>query len=191
MNTDLNKEVIHIKERDFISPYTTKDRIRRMIWNIFWTIFAKPFPKSIASKWKRFILRSFGAKVANTAKVYSSAKIFMPWNLEMDEYSCIGDNVDCYNAAKIYLGKYVTISNYTYLCTASHNIMSSKHEQTEKPIYIGDNAWIASGVFIGPGVTIGEGVVVGAWAAVFKDIDPWCVVGGNPAKFIKKREIKC
>ena len=40
------------------------------------------------------------------------------------------------------------------------------------------------------GVTIGEGAVVGARAAVFKDVEPWTVVGGNPAKFIKKRELK-
>lgn len=40
------------------------------------------------------------------------------------------------------------------------------------------------------GVTIGEGAIVGARAAVFKDVPPWTVVGGNPAKFIKKRVIK-
>lgn len=44
--------------------------------------------------------------------------------------------------------------------------------------------------FIGMGVTVGEGAVVGARAAVFKDVEPWTVVGGNPAKFIKKRIIK-
>ena len=40
------------------------------------------------------------------------------------------------------------------------------------------------------GVTVGEGAVVGARAAVFKNIEPWTVVGGNPAKYIKKRVIK-
>jgi putative colanic acid biosynthesis acetyltransferase WcaF len=40
------------------------------------------------------------------------------------------------------------------------------------------------------GVTIGEGAVVGARGCVFKDVEPWTVVGGNPAKFIKKRIIK-
>ena len=41
-----------------------------------------------------------------------------------------------------------------------------------------------------PGVTIGEGAVVAAGAVVTKDVAPWTVVGGNPAKFIKKRELK-
>ena len=50
-------------------------------------------------------------------------------------------------------------------------------------------SWVAARAFIGMGVTIGEGAVVGACAAVFKNVEPWTVVGGNPAKFIKKRVI--
>ena len=48
---------------------------------------------------------------------------------------------------------------------------------------------MAAEAFVGPGVTIGEGAVVGARAAVFRDVEPWSVVGGNPARFIKKRKI--
>jgi putative colanic acid biosynthesis acetyltransferase WcaF len=59
-----------------------------------------------------------------------------------------------------------------------------------KPIVVADKAWVAADAFIGMGVTIGEGAVVGARAAVFKDVEPWTVVGGNPAQFIKKRVIK-
>ena len=50
-----------------------------------------------------------------------------------------------------------------------------------------DNVWVATGAVILPGVTIGEGAVVAAGAVVVKDVEPWTVVGGNPAKFIKKR----
>jgi putative colanic acid biosynthesis acetyltransferase WcaF len=58
------------------------------------------------------------------------------------------------------------------------------------PIVIKDQVWIGAAVFVGMGVTIGQGAVVGATASVYKNIEPWSVVGGNPAKFIKKREIK-
>ena len=54
---------------------------------------------------------------------------------------------------------------------------------------IGDGVWIGARAIILPGVTIGEGAVVAAGAVVTKDVDPWAVVGGNPAKFIKKREL--
>ena len=50
-------------------------------------------------------------------------------------------------------------------------------------------SWVAAWAFVGMGVTIGEGAVVGACAVVFKNVEPWTVVGGNPAKFIKKRVI--
>lgn len=161
-----------------------------MIWSICWTILARPFPKSTFMFWKRFLLRLFGAKIAKTANIYTSAKVFMPWNLEMKEHACLASGVDCYNAAPIIIGVDATVSQRAYLCTASHNISSSRHEQIEKPIIIADRAWIAAEAFVGPGVTIGEGAVVGARAAVFKDVEPWSVVGGNPAKFIKKRIIK-
>jgi len=52
-----------------------------------------------------------------------------------------------------------------------------------------DKSWVAADAFVGMGVTIGEGAVVGARACVFKDVEAWSVVGGNPAKFIKRREI--
>ena len=57
------------------------------------------------------------------------------------------------------------------------------------PIVMQDHSWVAAEAFIGPGVTIGEGAVVGARAAVFRDVEAWSVVGGNPAKFLKKRVI--
>jgi putative colanic acid biosynthesis acetyltransferase WcaF len=62
--------------------------------------------------------------------------------------------------------------------------------QTFAPIVIADQVWIAADAFIGPGVQVGEGAVIGARSSVFEDVEPWTVVGGNPAKFIKKREIK-
>jgi len=62
--------------------------------------------------------------------------------------------------------------------------------QTFAPIVVEDQVWIAADAFIAPGATIGQGAVVGARASVFKDVKPWTVVGGNPARFIKNREIK-
>ncbi len=172
---------------NFVSPYSKGNKIKRLIWTVCWTVFARPFPKSVASGWKRFLLRMFGAKMADTAVVYSSATIFMPWNLEMRDYACIASDVDCYNAAPVTVGINATVSQRAYLCTASHDISSSHHEQTQRPIIIENRAWVAAEAFIGPGVTVGEGAVVGARGCVFKDVEPWTVVGGNPARFIKKR----
>ena len=167
-----------------------KNQIARFIWTIIWTLLARPLPRSLGNKWKLFLLRLFGAKVHKKAKVYSSVRIYMPWNLEMDEYSCLSPEVDCYNVAKIKIKAHATVSQKTYLCAASHDITKSNYPLIFAPIIIEKQAWIGASAFIGMGVTIGQGAVVGATASVYKDVAPWTVVGGNPAKFIKKREIK-
>ena len=58
------------------------------------------------------------------------------------------------------------------------------------PIIIRQKAWIASMAFVGMGVEIGDGAIAGATASVYRSVEPWTVVGGNPAKFIKNRIIK-
>lgn len=164
--------------------------VKRGVWNIVWAIFFRPFPSKIFRVWRNFVLRIFGAKIHKRAGVYASCKIWAPWNLEMKRNAWLGPNVNCYNTTKIVLDEDVTISQNATLCASSHNIYSSKHELIVKPIIVCRKAWVASEAFVGMGVTIGEGAVVGARAAVFKDVEPWTVVGGNPAKFIKKRIIK-
>lgn len=167
-----------------------RHQIVRLVWNIVWTVFAQPLPRSIGSGWKRFLLRMFGAKIHPSAVVYSSANVYYPANLEMEAYSCLASEVDCYNVALIKIGANSTVSQGAYLCTASHDITNPLNPLITAPIVIEDQAWIAADAFVGMGVTIGQGAVVGARAAVFKDVEPWTVVGGNPAKFIKKRIIK-
>jgi len=174
----------------FISPYPKMIIIKRYIWYWVWLLFIRPLPKKFFYGWIRMWYRFFGAKVSPVSYIHPSAYVFMPWNLEMAPYSTIGSHTDIYNAAPIKLGRNCVVSERAYLCTASHNIQSSKHEQVEKPIILEDRSWVAAEAFVGMGVIIGEGAVVGARAAVFKDVEPWTVVGGNPAIFIKKREIK-
>lgn len=167
-----------------------KNQIARFLWTMTWFVFARWLPRSLGSGWKRFLLRLFGAKIHKTANVYSSVRVYMPWNLEMEEYSCLAPEVDCYNAAKIKIGANTTVSQKTYLCAASHDINKGNLPLITAQIIIKDQAWIGASSFIGMGVKIGQGAVVGATSSVFKDVDPWTVVGGNPAKFIKHREIK-
>ena len=167
-----------------------KHQIIRLLWGILWGLLARPLPRSLGLGWKRSLLRLFGAKIHPTAVVYSSAKIYFPRNLIMDAYSCLASDVDCYNVDVIHIGANTTVSQGTFLCTASHDITNPLNPLITAPILIEDQAWVAADAFVGMGVTIGQGAVVGARAAVFKDVEPWTVVGGNPAKFIKKRIIK-
>lgn len=167
-----------------------KHQVVRMLWSIVWGLFARPLPRSVGSGWKRFLLRLFGARIHSTAVVYSSAKVYYPANLVMEKYACLASDVDCYNVAPITIGENSTVSQGTFLCTASHDITNPLNPLITAPIIIEDQAWVAAGAFVGMGVTIGQGAVVGARAAVFKTVEPWTIVGGNPAKVIKKRLLK-
>lgn len=161
---------------------------------VLWTIVNKTIFRCLA--WwrlyylKNFILRLFGANVPNHVNIYSSCDIFAPWNLTVGEKSTIGPNTKIYNKAPVVIGKNVVISQGSYLCTASHDISSPTHDLVTAPIVIEDRSWVAADAFIGMGVTIHEGAVVGARGCVFKDVAPWTVVGGNPARVLKIRVMK-
>lgn len=167
-----------------------KHQVIRLIWGVVWPMATWFLPRSMGMPWKRTLLRAFGAKVADTANVYSSAKVYFPSNLTMGEYSCLASDVDCYNVAPIRIGANATVSQGAYLCTASHDITDPLNHLITAPIVIEDQAWIGAKAFVGMEVTIGQGAVVGATASVYKNVESWTVVGGNPAKFIKMRVIE-
>ncbi|OEY97277.1 acetyltransferase [Acinetobacter qingfengensis] len=169
--------------------FSLKHRLLRALWAIVWKVFASWTPPPL-HKWRVFLLNLFGAKVDKTAHVYGSVKIWYPPNLQMEEHSCLAPYVNCYNMAPIVLGKNTIVSQYSYLCAGTHDFSDPKFQLFTKPIFIHDQAWVAADAFVGPGVTIAEGAVVGARAVVFKNVDAWHVVAGNPAKFVKMRVMK-
>lgn len=162
--------------------------VKRVMWQIFnRTVFRLLIGHKMMYV-RTWILRMWGAEVDILACVYPSVNIYAPWNLKIGR-TCIGPRVFLYNKEMITIGDDCVVSQDSVICTASHHIDSLMLPVNNKPITIEDNVWVASNVFVGPGVTIGKGAVVGATASVFKNVEPWTVVGGNPAEFIKKRII--
>lgn len=164
--------------------------MKRLLWGICWLLLARWLPRSLGCGWKRFLLRCFGAKLSDTAVVYSGTRVYAPWNLEMGKHSCLADEVDCYNVDTVRIGDNTTVSQKSYLCTASHDITKPNLPLVTAPIIIEDQVWVGADAFIGMGVTVKQGAVIGARASVYKNVEAWTVVGGNPAKVIKKRVIE-
>jgi len=173
----------------YIDIIPRSDKLKRFVWQILSYLLFKPFSLPFFRAWRVAVLRLFGAKLHKTCNVYASAYIPSPWNLEMGEQSTLGPEVKLH-LGKTVIGRKVIVSQRTYLCSATHQIDSLNIPLVIGEIHLHDFAWVAAETFIMSGVTIGEGAVVGARAAVFKEVEPWTVVGGNPAKFIKNREIK-
>lgn len=172
------------------SNLSFSNRVARAAWGIFWMLLFRTSPKPLFL-WRTAILRLFGAKVGKGCLIYPSARIFAPWNLILEDFVTIGPHTDIYSVDTITLKENSVVSQYAYLCTASHDI-SYQHQMplTTAPITLEKHSWATASVYIGPGVTIGEGSVAAARAVVIKDVAPWTIVGGNPAKEIKKRHIK-
>lgn len=173
-------------------PYkiTLSNKMRRAIWHITEAILFRPFTGPLFSKWRLLILKLFGANLKYDSGVYASARIWAPWNLILGHNAWIGPHVECYNMDIIKLEDNVTISQWAYLCTASHDVSEINNPVTGliiAPIIIRTNAWIGAKAFIGMGVEIGKNSIVGATAAVFRDVEKYTIVGGNPAKVIKRQ----
>ncbi len=165
------------------------NKIARTAWKVVWLLLYRPTPRAFHA-WRCLLLRAFGAKLGRSVHLYPSARIWAPWNLEMGDYSCISEYVDCYCVEKIRIGAHATVSQYSFLCTASHDYTQTSMPLVVAPIEIGDEAWVTADVFVGPGVTIGNGAVVTARSSVFHDIPPWMVASGNPAVPRKPRVMK-
>ncbi len=178
-----------IKVEKYQECLSLKNKFRRLLWGIGCALFFRPFKGPFFWRWRNTILRIAGADIGRGCKISASARIWAPWNLTTGQFTAIGANAIIYNPARIILGSKVVISQYAYLCSASHDITSSTNKLITAPIEIASFAWIATEAFIGMGVKISEGAVIGARAAVFKDVKPWTVSGGNPAIFIKDRVI--
>lgn len=175
-----------------LNDYTEEKphRIKQLIWRFVNATIFRCLPGIPLRYVRNMLLRAFGAQIPLDSLVYSSCHIWAPWNLVVGRYACVGPDTTLYNKDKITIGDNAVISQGAFLCTASHDITDPHHALITAPITIKDRAWVASRAFIGMGVTVGEGAVVGATASVYKDVEPWTVVGGNPAKFIKKRDIR-
>ena len=176
-----------------IEKVSLANKMLRALWYIVRFLLFRPFGTKLFLPWRLFLLKLFGAKVYWDSGVYSSTVIWAPCNLRLGHNAWLGPNVICYNQALVTLVDDVTVSQYSYLCTAGHELSCKNSNQgglIVAPITLHKASWIGTRAFISMGVEIGENAVVGATASVYKDVEPWTVVGGNPAKFIKKREIK-
>lgn len=189
-NIKVMKEAIQVNLNEYNSTFSFSNKVGRLLWNISYIIFFRPFNLSIFDNWRVLVLRIFGAKIGQNVTVYASAKIWAPWNLVIGSHSSIGPKVDCYNQGRITIGNHTVISQKSYLCASSHDYKIFNFPLVLRPIEINDEVWVAAGAFIGPGVELKKGCVVGARAAVFKNVKEFSVVGGNPAQFIKKRVIQ-
>lgn len=170
------------------AKYTSAELFRRVLWGAGqWLFRFSPRP---CFGWRNFVLRCFGARIGREVHIYGSARIYFPWNLTVGDWSAIGEDAFIYNLGAVVIGARVTISQRAHLCAGTHDYTQTSMPLLKPPIEVRDQAWICADAFVGPGVVVAEGAVIGARAVAVKNVEPWTVVAGNPARVVKKREMK-
>jgi len=167
--------------------FPLRHRIFRAGWIVAWTLLARWTPPPLHG-WRRLVLTLFGARLARGARVYGTARVWYPPNLSMGPHSVIGPHATCYCMDRVSIGAFAVISQGAQLCGGTHLVDSPDFQLVTRPIAIAAHAWIAADAFVGPGVSVGEGAVLGARAVAFRDLDPWTIYAGNPARPLRTRQ---
>lgn len=175
--------------QSYVDALPCSIKLRRFLWLMAWRLLAAWMPYFAGNNWRVWLLKWFGMKYCMHVSVYPSVRVWAPWNIELGSYVAIDEDVNLYSVDKITIGTKVAISREAFICTASHDITKPNRPLVTAPITICDGVWIGARAIVLPGVTIGEGAVVAAGAVVTKDVEPFTVVAGNPARFIKARVI--
>ncbi|MNB93714.1 putative acetyltransferase [compost metagenome] len=122
-----------------------------------------------------------------------SFAMFPPFNTDFGKNITIGKNVFINSGCKfqdqggVTIGDGALIGHNAVLATLNHGMAPEQRSDLHPaPIVIGKNVWIGSNATILPGVTIGDGAIIAAGAVVTKDVRANTIVGGVPAKFIKR-----
>lgn len=171
------------------SPWSFKAKMGRMLWYLGGKA---AFRLSLHNwyRYRRVILRCFGAKIGRRVMIRPSVHIEIPWTLRIDDDASVGDHAILYGLGIIRIGARATISQYAHLCAGTHDHTDTRFPLQRLPIQVEHDCWIGADVFVGPAVTIGHHTVVGARSSVFKSLPPGKICVGNPAKPIKDRTLK-
>jgi maltose O-acetyltransferase len=131
----------------------------------------------------------FGVDVPLDAIIYWRCRFFEPAGVHIGHHSIIGNDAFLDGRQGLFVGRNVNIAAEVRIYTLGHDITSADFETKGAAVHIDDWAYVGPRVTILPGVRIGAGAVLAAGAVATKDVEPWTVAGGVPAKFIKKRPI--
>jgi putative colanic acid biosynthesis acetyltransferase WcaF len=126
-------------------------------------------------------------KIGRTSNIHWKAEFYAPDRIRIGEWSTIGDRAFLDGRDGLLIGDSVNLGSHVTIYTRQHDIDDPDFAEVGGSVEIGDYAYIASHSLILPGVVIGEGAVVAAGAVVTKSVPPYVMVGGVPARTIRKR----
>ncbi len=168
--------------------YNPGSKIKIGIWFFFNVLFLNnnfnPF-----SGFKIIVLKLFGAKIGQGVIIKQSVNIKYPWLLEVGNFVWIGEKVWIDNLAKVTIGDNVCISQGAMLLCGNHDYKKSTFDLIIGEILIEEGVWIGAKSVVCPGVTCKSHSILTVGSIANKDMEHYSIYKGNPAVYIKKREI--
>lgn len=178
----------HVIANRAARKYTRREQFLRIAWGFGqWLLRLSPRPMF---GWRRMVLRLFGAEVGREVRLYASTRVYMPWNVRIDEFAALGEDVFIYSLGRVSIGAAATVSYRTHICAGTHDLNDPTLPLLKPPVEIEPGAWIGTEAFIGPGVVVGADAVVAARAVVVRSVAGGSIVAGNPARAIGVRRLR-
>lgn len=151
---------------------------------LFGNVVINKIPSRHFRKW---FYQLMGAKIGKNTVLCRRVEVLYPKGLKLSNNISIGWFSELDARGGITVEHNTNISSHVKMITGSHDIDDPNYTADFQPIYIGHHCWIGTGAIILNNVMIGDGAVVAAGAVVTKNVPAYTVVGGVPAKIIKKR----
>lgn len=192
----ISKEALgEVNDQSLLHPYQTfVQKIKKQIFIFFigyerYLIHRiKMFPSHAVRNW---VYRNiYLVDKHKTSVIYFGCEIRSGVNLHIGKGSIIGDNCILDARQGIYIGENVNLSSEVHLWTEAHDVNDPYFRSmpcNHGPIHIGNRVWLGSNVTVLDKVNIGEGAVVCSGAVVTKDVEPYTIVAGIPARKIGER----
>lgn len=139
---------------------------------------------------RRMFYRAVGIKIAKGSTIHMNATFYYPGNISIGDDTIVGEGVVLDGRDILKIGNHVDIASEVMIYNCEHNIEDENFSAQCGKVTIEDYVFIGPRAIILPGITIGRGAVVGAGAVVTKDVPPFAIAGGVPAKIIGERKNK-
>jgi len=191
--TAVHPEIAQLKV-DLSRPDNSEyDKGRSPFLIALWHFFGAPLVRSNllpVPALKCAVLRLFGARIGKSVYAKAGLRVKFPWYLSVGDYCWLGEDAWIDNLAPVTIGSSVCISQGAYLCTGNHDWSAPNMKLFRRPITLEDGSWVGARATVCPGVTLGEGAIAAAGSVVNKDIPPYQIHAGNPAVFVRRRELR-
>ncbi|MDO8497906.1 MAG: acyltransferase [bacterium] len=139
---------------------------------------------------RRFCYRVTGVTMGKGSTIHTGATFYDPRYVTLGDDTIVGENAVLDGRSPLTIGSHVDIASEVMIYNSEHDIESDTFAPRDGKVVIEDYVFIGPRAIILPGITIGKGAVVGAGAVVTKDVPPFAIVGGVPAKIIGERKNK-